>query len=188
MILNQDNEYTVLLDACVLAPMPACDTLLRLAQDPALYMVRWTNEILDEVRRAILKFGYSETQAQRRIARLREIFPDAEVHGYESLIPCVTLPDPNDRHVVASAIRAGAQAIVTNNLKHFPVDVLAPFGIVRQSLDDFLCHQFSLSPRIVLERLEQQASGIRSELPDLLIKLSKAAPRFTKSVRNHQAP
>ena len=49
MILTQDNEYAVVLDACVLAPMPLCDTLLRLAEDPSMYRPLWSGNILQEV-------------------------------------------------------------------------------------------------------------------------------------------
>src|SRR5262249_52720238 len=48
--------------------------------------------------------------------------PDACITGYEGLIPALTLPDPNDRHVLAAAIRASASAIVTFNEKDFPPD------------------------------------------------------------------
>jgi hypothetical protein len=55
MILTPDNEYSVVLDACVLAPMPLCDTLLRLAEEPGLYRPLWGEEILREVSDTILK-------------------------------------------------------------------------------------------------------------------------------------
>jgi hypothetical protein len=53
MILTQDNEYAALLDACVLVPMCLCDTLLRLAEEPAMYRPLWSNEILQEVGTAL---------------------------------------------------------------------------------------------------------------------------------------
>jgi hypothetical protein len=49
MILSNENEYAVVLDACVLAPMPLADTLLRLAEDPSLYQIVWTEELLQEI-------------------------------------------------------------------------------------------------------------------------------------------
>jgi hypothetical protein len=70
MILNQDNEYAALLDACVLVPMCLCDTLLRLAEDPAMYRPLWSSEILQEVGDALeSKIKISPQQRQRRIRR-----------------------------------------------------------------------------------------------------------------------
>ena len=65
--------------------------------------------------------------------------------NYESLIPTITLPDQNDRHVVAAAILGHADAIVTSNLKHFPADALAPYGIEAQHPDDFIMNQLRLN-------------------------------------------
>lgn len=64
-----------MLDACVLAPMPLCDTLLRLAEEPAFYIPKWSDSILSEVARTISKFGYSETQVARRMRFMRDASP-----------------------------------------------------------------------------------------------------------------
>jgi hypothetical protein len=70
--------------------------------------------------------------------------PDCLVTGYEPLIEGLTLPDPNDRHILAAAIRCGAQIIVTLNLKDFPADVLDPYGVEAMHPDEFLEYQFGL--------------------------------------------
>lgn len=36
------SQYTVVLDTCVPVPMPLCDTLLRLAEEPELYVPKWS--------------------------------------------------------------------------------------------------------------------------------------------------
>lgn len=64
---SRANRYTAVLDTCVLAPMPLCDSLLRLAEDPAFYIPRWTGDILRELRSTLLRMGYDESQAARRI-------------------------------------------------------------------------------------------------------------------------
>jgi len=80
MILTQDNEYAVVLDACVLIPMPLCDTLLRLAEDPSMYRPLWSDQILQEVGIALeKKLGYSTAQTGYRLARMKEAFPEALV-------------------------------------------------------------------------------------------------------------
>jgi hypothetical protein len=58
---------------------------------------------------------------------MNEAVRDCLVTGYEDLIESLTLPDPDDRHVLAAAIRAGAEVIVTYNLKDFSPEALARF-------------------------------------------------------------
>jgi len=70
------------------------------------------------------------------------------VSGYEYLIPSITLPDPDDRHVLAAAIAGRCDVIVTQNLKDFPEEALAPFHIEAQHPDEFLCNQLSLAPGV----------------------------------------
>jgi len=80
MILTGDNEFSVVLDACVLVPMPLCDTLLRLAEDPPLYRPLWSNRILEEVGTAVRnKLNHTERQSNRRIEAMRQAFPEALV-------------------------------------------------------------------------------------------------------------
>ena len=98
--------------------MPVADTLLRIASEPAFFTPRWSKDILDEVHRTLLKFGYQTEQADRRISAMMENFPDALVEGYEPLVPSLG-NDPQDRHVLAAAVKCNAHAVVTNNKKHF---------------------------------------------------------------------
>ena len=100
MILTPDNEYTVLLDACVLVPMPLCETLLRLAEEPALYRPLWSEPILQEVGTALERMNYTSAQVNRRLTAMRETFPEAPVPIPNNLADgLVCIPDPNDRHV-----------------------------------------------------------------------------------------
>jgi len=100
MILTPDNEYTVLLDACVLVPMPLCETLLRLAEEPALYRPLWSESILQEVGNALERMKYNSKQVKRRLDAMRSTFPEAFVPLPNDLIQALTcIPDPKDRHV-----------------------------------------------------------------------------------------
>lgn len=85
-----------------------------------------------------------------KLAKVRDLMDanvrDAKVEGYESLIEALQLPDPNDRHVLAAAIRCNADAIVTFNLKDFPRDALAPYGIDAIHPDDFIYYQIDMAP------------------------------------------
>ena len=165
-MLSLVNRRIVTLDACVLLPMPLCDTLLRLAEEPAFYVPCWSQETLEEVRRNLIgKWRYTAEQADRRVRAMREAFEDAEVTGYESLVPAMT-NHPGDRHVVAAAVLAGADAIVSNNVKHFPRAALSPYGIELLTADEFLVRQFHLDADGVLAKLEAQAQKRRSTLSD----------------------
>ncbi|MFE5700789.1 PIN domain-containing protein [Rhodococcus koreensis] len=100
--------------------------LIRLAQT-GLVHARWTDRILDETFENLAEDRPDIPAAT--LAKLRELMnravPDCLVTGYEALIPALTLPDEDDRHVLAAAIRAGAQVIVTANLRDFPDSDLA---------------------------------------------------------------
>jgi hypothetical protein len=71
------------------------------------------------------------------------------------------MPDPDDRHVVAVAIRCVADLIVTFNLKDLPEAVLKPYGIEAQHPDDFLTHQLDLAPNVVCAAAKRQRQSSR---------------------------
>jgi len=162
------EQYVVVFDACVLAPMPLCDTLLRLAEEPAFYTPKWSDDILLEVHRTLVKkLGRNEGQAKRRVDHMKFAFPEALVKDYEGLIPSMT-NEEKDRHVLAAAIRCGAHAIVTYNTRHFPKYSLEPFGIECISADRFVEDQYHLNPDQFIITLEQQATEINWTVPDLI--------------------
>jgi hypothetical protein len=98
-------NFPVVLDACVLIPMPLADTLLRLAAGPRLYLPKWTDQIMAEVSHNLQEnFCLSAEQAAYRESEIRRYFPEAWVEGYEELIPSMTNSE-KDRHVLAAAVR-----------------------------------------------------------------------------------
>jgi predicted nucleic acid-binding protein len=177
------NGYHVVLDACVLVPMPVCAVLLQLAQEPALFVPKWSEDILAEVARALAKPSFNLTPAQidRRMNYMRTHFEEALVTGYENLIDAMKC-HPEDRHVLAAAVRCEADAIVTNNSKDFPKPALEPYGIERLTVDEFLLHQLSLNDSLVREKLSE-LSEIR-QFEGLMDRLSLIAPVFTKTMRS----
>lgn len=142
--------FTALYDACVLYPAPLRDLLLQLALTDR-FRAKWTDAIHDEWIRNVLKQRPDLTAAQ--LQRTRELMDahvrDCLVDGYESLIAGLTLPDPDDRHVLAAAIHARADVIVTYNLSDFPADVLKPYGLEAQHPDEFTHHLTDLAPESV---------------------------------------
>ena len=175
------NQYISVLDACVLVPMPVADTLLRLAEEPAFYSPRWSEEIFKEVERTLLsKWSYSQEQVRRRLKAMRETFPEAMVIGYEDLVESMK-NDPKDRHVLAAAVRCGAHTIVTNNQKHFPKESLEPYGLECVTADKFLEDQYHLSPDLFINKLIEQASQIGWTLPQLIAKHVPSLHRLIKT-------
>ena len=161
------NQYIALLDTCVLAPMPVADTLLRLACEPSFYTPRWSADILEELRATPCKFGYSEVQIAHRVGQMQAAFPDAEVQGYRQLIGSMKI-NQRDRHVLAAAVRCGANCIVSNNKKHFPADSLAEFGMECLTANEFIEHQYHLNPDLFIDILDGQARDIGWTIPQLI--------------------
>jgi len=141
-------SFTVLYDACVLYPAPLRDFLMHLALTE-LFRARWTAAIHDEWMTAALAGrpdDLTRAHLERTCTLMNKAVPDCLVEGYESLILGLDLPDPDDRHVLAAAIRAGAGVIVTFNLKDFPPAALERYGIEAQHPDEFVTHLLDLAP------------------------------------------
>jgi predicted nucleic acid-binding protein len=149
-------EFTALYDACVLYPAPIRDVLMHLALTD-LYRARWTNTIHEEWIRALLaeRPDLSRAQLERTRDLMNAHARDALITNFEDLIPSLSLPDPDDRHVLAAAIRGRADVIVTYNIKDFPEQVLSHYGIELQHPDEFLSHVLDLAPGIVLAALQR---------------------------------
>jgi predicted nucleic acid-binding protein len=140
-------SFVAVFDACVLYPAPLRDLLLRLALTD-LFRARWTERIHEEWMRSVLekRTDLSAEQLQRTRELMDRAVPDCLVTGYEGLIQQLDLPDPNDRHVLAAAIRCQAGVIVTYNLKDFPPSVLEAYGIDVQHPDDFVRCLYDIAP------------------------------------------
>lgn len=128
------------------------DFLLSLAIE-GLYRPVWSTAILEELEyhetAKLIRRGETSDQAARRALRLvtqmRAAFEDALVHGWQGLEGTYGLPDPDDEHVVAAAFVAGAGAIITHNLRHFPSDRL-PVGVSALPPAEFAADTVSLDP------------------------------------------
>jgi hypothetical protein len=101
-----------------------------------------------------------EALSRTRGLMIRAI-PDCLVTGYEGLIDGLDLPDPDDRHVLAAAIRASAQAIITFNLKDFPDNALAPYNIEAKHPDDFVLETIDLAPGAVTRVITEQCADLK---------------------------
>jgi predicted nucleic acid-binding protein len=161
-------DITAVLDANVLYSYPLTSVLLELAE-ARLYRPIWSADIHEEWTRN-LRAKRPDLEVER-IKRRREAMdtalPDACVTGYCRLIDGLDLPDPDDRHVLAAAIRAKAQVIVTFNEKDFPPEALAEFDVTAQHPDTFLRHFIDLDPNRVRDRLTDMVQ--RLERPSMTV-------------------
>jgi hypothetical protein len=156
-------NLVAILDACVLYPVPLRDLLLQLAS-AELYQPKWSRQIQDEWSRNLLanRTDLTAAQLQRTIKLMNAAFPDAEVKSYRALIPTLTLPDADDRHVVAAALRGKAKVVVTANLKDFPAPYLATLGIERYHPDAFIEQLIVQYPTQVLAAFQQQVAYLKN--------------------------
>ncbi|GAB3114319.1 hypothetical protein GCM10027055_20130 [Janibacter alkaliphilus] len=148
-----------ILDACALVPIRLATTLLWIAE-AGIFELLWSDQILDEVRRNLPKLGISEERAAHRVRTMRDAFGAAAlVDDFDHLTDGMTC-DPKDRHVLAAAVRAEADTLVTFNLKDFPptstrdrqIDVVHP--------DAFLTGLLAEDPTGVVEALRRGSAAL----------------------------
>ena len=154
--------FVVVYDANVLHPSTLRDLLIRIAQ-AGLVQARWTERILDETFESVAR--RFPDLPEESLVRTRQLMcaavRDCLVTGYEVLEGIVELPDPDDRHVLAAAIKCGAQVIVTQNLKDFPREALAPWNIDVKSPDDFVLDQLHFDAPAIHVAVQQIADSWR---------------------------
>ncbi len=144
----------VIFDACILYPFHLRNIVVQIAVD-RLVDARWTDEIHDEWIRNLAANVPSIPIERLQITRhlMKDALPHAMVSAYLGHICAVTLPDPNDRHVVAAGIAGGASVILTWNLRDFPVRELKKHGLRRQTPDAFLVDLYDTAPDLTLASL-----------------------------------
>ncbi|MFV1872339.1 MAG: putative toxin-antitoxin system toxin component, PIN family [Oleiphilus sp.] len=184
-------RFTVILDACVLYPAPLRDLLMRLALTD-LFKARWTDQIHEEWINALLRVGNKFSREKLETIRdlMDENVRDAKVADYESLIDNLNLPDQNDRHVLATAIRCNADAIVTANVKDFPKEELEKYSIEVIHPDDFICYQIELDAGLVCNTVKRQRKALNNppkSVEEILVHLQKCQlPQTVSALRKYQ--
>jgi hypothetical protein len=165
--------------------MPICDTVLRLA-DRELFEPHWTEAILVEVRDNLVSaLGIAADKAAKRVARIRDFFPEAIIEPEYAAFTGLMTNDPGDRHVLAAAVFARVDQIVTFNVKHFPDDSVHPYAIEVRHPDEFLLNVLDLYPQVTVDVIRSQAADLSrpaSALDDLIRKLAAQVPQFAQSL------
>lgn len=165
-------RFTAVLDTNVVYPVIIRDLLFWFAYYD-LYTPKWSDHIFDEWKRVMKEKGVSEEEANKRAEKANTAFPDALVTNYKGLMDNLELPDKDDHHVLAAAIKTNANIIVTNNLKDFPEEYLQSFGLKAKTADDFLTDIIDLN--------QEQAVAAFKEMV-----LNKKNPKFDEFEVLHQ--
>ena len=178
-------------DACVLYSASLRDFLLRFAED-GLFEPFWSEEIQNEWTHHLLQNrpDLIREKLERTRLKMDMHFPNGRVHGYETIIPTLTLPDPKDRHVLAVAIHAQTQYIVTFNLKDFPAMVLQSYGIAAVSPDEFVFRLIQKTPDRVLWSVKSHRLSLTrpsKTVEEYLATLAKQGlPKTVAFLRKHE--
>lgn len=179
--------FRAVLDACVLYPASLRDTLLRMAA-LELYDPLWSARILDEAIRNLIEDQRMTPEGARRMtAAMTDIFEAAEVPADKiaRLEPAMT-NHRKDRHVLATAVAADAEAVITSNLLDFPASACEPAGVEALHPDEFLGVLYTKAPQAVLAEVRRQAADLHNPpmtLSDVLGALSLSVPRFAATLR-----
>lgn len=157
------TSLTVLYDASVLYPSLTRNLLIHLATS-GLVAARWTEQIHDEWIRNFLQDRPELTP--ERLARTRRLMelavPDALIGGYQPLVESLSLPDPDDQHVLAAAIAGQADILLTWNLRHFPQETVAAAGIEVLTPDDLVCRLSAQAPQETRQSVEALRVSLRN--------------------------
>lgn len=157
------SQLIVVYDACVLYPAPLRDLLMWLALSH-LFRAKWTEKIHQEWISSVLKNrpDLTLTQLTRTKNLMNRHVQDALVSNYEDLIPSLTLPDPDDRHVLATAIKAKADLIITFNLKDFPRSILKTYQLEAITPDEFILELIEIDEVAVIQAANQHRNTLKN--------------------------
>ena len=153
----------VVLDACVLYPAPLRDLLMRLAVH-GMIQAKWSEKIHEEWMTAVLRERTDLTR--EKLQRTRELMDkhaqNCLVTGYERHMAELTLPDVNDRHVLATAIESEAAAIVTWNLSDFPKGIVGSHGIEVWTPDELLMKLLTEDQDLVIQVMSEHRASLKN--------------------------
>jgi hypothetical protein len=155
-------SFTAFYDADVLYGSQLRNLLMHLAMT-GLFRAKWSAGVHEEWMTRLLRnrADLTREKLERTRALMDKHAEDALVTGYEDLIEGLRLPDPNDRHVLAAAIRGRVDVIVTRNVRDFPADVLGPLGIEAQHPDAFIVHLLDLAPALVIDAVQRHRESLQ---------------------------
>lgn len=166
------TKIIAILDANTLYPAVLRDLFMQLAVQ-GCFQAKWSEKIHDEWINSLMRKepqrDYSKLTRTKSL--MNQAILDSVVTDFEHLIPTLHLPDENDRHILAAAIKSNSDYIVTNNLKDFPDSELEKYGIAKISPDDFALAllennriDFEASIRAIIARLKSPPMSLEEYL------------------------
>ena len=181
----------VVLDANLLYPFQLRNLLVQFGVD-AIIAPRWTTRIHEEWIRNLVAAGRApHERLLLTLDLMNSALPEADVQGWETYMRGLNLPDPDDRHVLAAALAAEAQIILTMNLRDFPSSDLSPHGVVALHPDGFLCELYDADPELLQSSTEMAHAHLTRSTPsfgDYLDGLERQGlPQFTNRLRRRLA-
>lgn len=172
-------NFTVVYDACVLYPAPLRDLLMHLSLTD-LYSAKWSNDIHNEWIRNVLK--NRSDLSEEKLFQIRDLMNenvrDCIVDDYHPIISTLNLPDTNDHHVLAVAIKSFASIIVTYNLKDFPKHILDQYAVEALHPDDFIMHLIDLNPGVVCSYVKKHKESLKNP--------PYSVERYLDNLKKHQ--
>jgi hypothetical protein len=158
-----ERLLTAFLDANALYPAELRNLLMRLALAEA-YRPLWSDRVQKEWTEALARDrpDLPREKIERVRALMEQHVPEATVEDYDALRAQLTLPDDGDCHVLAAAIKGGAEILVTANLKHFPAPALAPYGIEALHPDEFVLRLVERVPARVLAAARDHRQSLKN--------------------------
>lgn len=150
------RKNVMFLDTNVLYGELSCDMFLTLGEAPTVgWEAKWNGYVLDELREHLterIRVLYPrqskeavERKVLRRLTAMATFLPHACVAGWEKRVDEVRsmVSDPDDAPVLAGAVAAGADCLVTSNIGDFNVSAIAKrYGMLVRSPGDMLCSIF----------------------------------------------
>ncbi|HRO11131.1 PIN domain-containing protein [Amaricoccus sp.] len=183
-MIHRADRFTVVVDTDVLVGALSRNVVLSLAEE-GFFRPRWSATTLAEFETAFVRlYGDAET-ARRQRRNIEDAFPEAVVCDGEALIDGLALPDPNDRHVLAAAIKTRASVIVTNNLKDFPKEALAIHQIEPMKVDDFVMDCIDLKgveAVAALRKMRERFNNPHLDAEGLILRLEKVGMSQTATL------
>jgi predicted nucleic acid-binding protein len=179
-------KIKALLDACVLYPMTVRDLLLTFA-DEELFKPFWSEEIQKEWKRNLLlnRPDLDPRRVEQTSLAMDEFFPDASVEDWQTFSNQISLPDKDDHHVLAAAIKCEADYLVTSNLKDFPTEFLEKFNIKPIHPDEFCSMLIQLNQRPAIKAFLKMVGRLKNpsrSISDVLATLTKTELPKTSSL------
>jgi PIN domain len=157
------STFTAFIDSNVFYGARLRSLVLFLAQT-GLFRARWSNDVHNEWISNLLSHrpDLKEPDLQKTRRAMDDAVLDCLVENYDHLIPALNLPDPNDRHVLAAAIKCHASVIVSFNTKDFPPQEMDKYEIHLKHPDDFILDVLGIDEEICLDAVSRDIAHYKN--------------------------